>query len=84
MLSFAIRKSFLEQKLRLNLKFENILNTNNSDLNYQQGNIKYNIRQIYSAPSFGLSISYNFGKVTQTKYRKVGEVEESSRFGSGK
>ena len=84
MLSFAVRKSFLEQKLQLNLKFENILNTNNSDLNYQQGNIKYNIRQIYSAPSFGLSISYNFGKVTHTKYRKVGEVEESSRLGSGK
>lgn len=84
MLSFGIRKSFLEQKLRLNLKFENILNTNNSDLNYQQGNIKYNIKQIYSAPSFGLSISYNFGKATQSKYRKVGEVEESSRLGSGK
>lgn len=83
-LSLGIRKSFLEQKLQLNLKLDNILNTMRSNLVYKQDNINYTIKQQYSAPSFGISLSYNFGKVTQTKHRNVGEVEESSRLGTGK
>ncbi len=83
-LNLGVRKSWLDNRLRLSFKFTDVLNTCNQRVSYQQSGINYDFKSRWSAPSFGVSLSYNFGKAKQTPQRKFSLLEDASRLGSGK
>jgi len=84
-MNFAVKKYMLKKTLALTLKIDDIFRTNNMDLemlNMPEGQ-ENKIEQNYYSQQLTLSLTYSFGQYQQHKYRKVGNLEESSRAGSG-
>ncbi len=80
-LNLGVRKSWLDNRLRLSFKFIDILNTCNQRVTYKQNGVVSDFENRWMTPSFGVSLSYNFGKATQTPRCRVSELEEASRLG---
>lgn len=84
-MNFAVKKYMLQKTLALTLRIDDIFRTfddNIEMLNLPEGQ-ENKIEQKYYAQSLSLSLTYSFGQYQAHKYRKVGNLEESSRSGSG-
>jgi len=83
--NFAVKKYMLKKTLALTLKIDDIFRTN--DMNIEMLNLpegqENKIDQNFYSQQLSLSLTYQFGQYQQHKYRKVGNLEESSRAGSG-
>ena len=85
LLNFGFKKQFLNKTLTLSFNVKDILSSENFTeevLGLPEGyysNSEYTI--LYQSVSIG--ITYIFGKQQMHKYRKVGNMDEGSRLGSG-
>lgn len=83
--NFGLKKMLLDGKLTLSLNVEDLLRSSKQCLTIVgiEG-VSSSIDQHYCVQSVKLGLTWNFGQgKAQTKYRKVGVLEESSRDGSG-
>ena len=82
--SIAVKKGFLDGKLTLNLKFDDIFDSMNSNIRVLgiEGGGSSLIQQKSFGRRAGIGLSWNFGKAQQpTRRRNVGNLEEASRAG---
>ncbi len=82
---FAVKKYMLQKTLALTLRIDDIFRTSDENiemLNLPEGQ-ENKIEQKYYMQKLSLSLTYSFGQYQAHKYRKVGNLEESSRSGSG-
>ena len=83
--SFGIRKMYMAKGLIFNLNVQDLLRSlsfQSDDLGQQPGYrswYKNTVRQ----QRVMLSVTWMFGQQQRTKYRKVGDMDESSRLGGG-
>ena len=83
--SFGIRKKYMQKGLIFNLNVQDLLRSlsfQTDDLGQQPGYrswYKNTVRQ----QRVMLSVTWMFGQHQQHKYRKVGDMDESSRLGGG-
>jgi len=85
--NIAAKKTLLEGRMTLTLKLEDIFRSMDNDielLGSDASGAKVLFRQKYYTQKASLGITWNFGKAqSPMKQRKVGEMEEMSRVGSG-
>ncbi len=82
--SIAVKKSFLEGKLTLNLKMDDIFDSMNGNIKVNTGDEGTSslITQRWFGRRAGIGLSWNFGKAQQpSRRRNVGNLEEASRAG---
>ena len=83
--SFGVRKMWMKKGLIFNLNVQDLLRSlsfQSDDLGQQPGYrswYKNTVRQ----QRVMLSVTWMFGQQQRTKYRKVGDLDESSRLGGG-
>lgn len=80
--SLAVKKQLLKKTLTIGLTVSDLLRSSSYEMNYQ-GDADFKSKSDYLGQRINLSVSYNFGKAEYHKYRRVGNLEESSRMGSG-
>lgn len=80
--SLAVKKQLLKKTLTIGLTVSDLLRSSSYEMNYQ-GDADFKSKSDYFGQRINLSVSYNFGKAEYHKYRRVGNLEESSRMGSG-
>ncbi len=84
-LSFGVRKMWMQKGLIFNLNVQDLLRSlsfRSDDMGQQPGYhswYKNTVRQ----QRVMLSVTWMFGQQQRTKYRKVGDMDESSRLGTG-
>ena len=81
--NLGIKKNFLENRLTLSLDVDNLFRSQKQDLTVVGGADK-NVTLAksylhYDSQKVKIGVSYNFGQAQRTRYRKVGNLEESSR-----
>lgn len=85
--NLAVKKNFLEDKLTLTIRLDDIfrsMNTNLDILDESGTGGTTALQQLYSAQKLVLDLTWNFGKAQKPmKQRKVGGFEEMNRVGSG-
>ena len=84
-LSFGIRKMYMKRGLIFNLNVQDLarsLRFTSTDMGQQPGYSSW-YSQTVRQQRVMLSITWMFGQQQQRKYRKVGELDESSRLGGG-
>ncbi len=84
-LSFGIRKMYMKRGLIFNLNVQDLarsLRFTSTDMGQQPGYSSW-YSQTVRQQRVMLSITWMFGQQQQHKYRKVGELDESSRLGGG-
>ena len=84
-LSFGIRKMYMKRGLIFNLNVQDLarsLRFTSTDMGQQPGYSSW-FSQTVRQQRVMLSITWMFGQQQQHKYRKVGELDESSRLGGG-
>lgn len=84
-LSFGIRKMYMKRGLIFNLNVQDLarsLRFTSTDMGQQAGYSSW-FSQTVRQQRVMLSITWMFGQQQQHKYRKVGELDESSRLGGG-
>ena len=84
-LSFGIRKMYMKKGLIFNLNVQDLarsLRFTSTDMGQQPGYSSW-YSQTVRQQRVMLSITWMFGQQQQHKYRKVGELDESSRLGGG-
>ena len=84
-LSFGIRKMYMKRGLIFNLNVQDLarsLRFASSDMGQQPGYSSWYCQTVRQQRVM-LSITWMFGQQQQHKYRKVGELDESSRLGGG-
>ena len=81
----AVRKTLLSGKLTLTANFTDIFRSmkTNLDVVGMEGVEHSYIGQKYYYQKVRIGAAWSFGKAQQTKYRKVGNLEEASRVSSG-
>lgn len=80
----AAKKQLLGGRMTLTLKLDDIFRSNSQNLKMHTiGDAESFLVQKYYNQSARIGLSWNFGQAHQTRYRKVGELEEASRVGSG-
>lgn len=80
----AAKKQLLGGKMTLTLKVDDIFRSNSQNLKMDTlGGAKSFLVQKYYNQSAQVGLSWNFGQAHQTRYRKVGDLEEASRVGGG-
>ncbi|MCQ2331853.1 MAG: TonB-dependent receptor [Paludibacteraceae bacterium] len=80
--SLAVKKQLLKKTLTIGLTVSDLLRSSLYEMNYQ-GDADLKSKSDYCQQRINLSLSYNFGKAEYHKYRRVGNIDESSRMGSG-
>ena len=82
--SVAVKKTILDNKMTLSLKFDDIFDSSAQQLKIMgaEGVSNSMISQHFYARKVGVSLSWNFGQSQKARKRNVGNVEESSRLGS--
>lgn len=80
--SLAVKKLLLKKTMTIGLTVSDLFRTSSSKLE-NQGGAQVQYKSDYCQQRVYLSLSYNFGKAEYHKYRRVGNVEENSRMGSG-
>lgn len=79
-LNIGIRKSFFDNKLSLQLKFNDVFNKNNERIIMYNGVIKVGANNYQESRNLVLSLRYNFN-VSRSKYKGTGAgAEEKKRF----
>lgn len=79
---FSFKKQFLQKSLALTLHVSDILRSMNYDSEYLgHDDLVYKNKGEFFQQRVSIGLTYNFGKAEYHKYRKVGNVEESSRVG---
>ena len=84
-LSFGIRKMYMKKGLIFNLNVQDLarsLRFTSTDMGQQPGYSSWYCQTVRQQRVM-LSITWMFGQQQQHKYRKVGELDESSRLGGG-
>ena len=84
-LSFGIRKMYMKRGLIFNLNVQDLarsLRFTSTDMGQQPGYSSW-FSQTVRQQRVMLSVTWMFGQQQQHKYRKVGELDESSRLGGG-
>ena len=84
-MSAAVRKMWREKGLIFNLQVQDLLRSmhgSNESLGLAEGNRSYT-RQEYRNQRVTVSLTWMFGQQQYVKHRKVGDLDESSRLGSG-
>lgn len=83
MLNVAVRKQFLKKTLTLSLQATDLLNSMNVSITMAglADGQSYTVSQEQNQRRISIGLSYNFGQAKYHKYRRVGELEESSRVG---
>ena len=84
-LSFGIRKMYMKKGLIFNLNVQDLarsLRFTSTDMGQQSGYSSW-FSQTVRQQRVMLSVTWMFGQQQQHKYRKVGELDESSRLGGG-
>ncbi|MCQ2187159.1 MAG: TonB-dependent receptor [Bacteroidales bacterium] len=80
----AAKKQLLGGKMTLTLKLDDIFRSNSQNIKmHTLGNAESFLVQKYCNQSAQVGLSWNFGHAHQTRVRKVGDLEEASRVGSG-
>ena len=81
----AVRKMWMEKGLIFNLQLQDALRTlrgRNESLGLAEGNSNYTAQE-YRNQRLTFSVTWMFGQQQYVKHRKVGDLDESSRLGSG-
>ena len=84
-LSFGIRKMYMKKGLIFNLNVQDLARSmrfTSTDMGQQPGYTSW-YSQTVRQQRVMLSITWMFGRQQQHKYRKVGDMDESSRLGGG-
>ncbi len=84
-LSFGIRKMYMKKGLVFNLNVQDLARSmrfTTTDMGQQSGYTSW-YRQTVRQQRVMLSVVWMFGTQQQHKHRRVGELDESSRLGSG-
>lgn len=83
MINAGIKKQFLNKALTLTLKVDDIFRSMRMDVEMTDGGGAQSVvyYQNFYNQKVTVGLSYNFGKATYRKYRKVGDLEEGSRVG---
>lgn len=83
MINAGIKKQFLNKALTLTLKVDDIFRSMRMDVEMTDGGGAQSVvyYQNFFNQKVTVGLSYNFGKMTYHKYRKVGNLEEGSRVG---
>ena len=82
--NLAVKKTMLDGRLNLSLNVKDILRSNRADMDVVGlGAATSFIRQQYYSQAVTAGLTWSFGQAHQTRYRKVGDLEEASRVGSG-
>lgn len=80
----AAKKQLLGGKMTLTLKVDDIFRSFSQNIKmHTLGSAESFLVQKYYNQSAQVGLSWNFGQAHQTRYRKVGDLEEASRVGSG-
>lgn len=81
----AVKKTLLDGKMTLSIDLHDVFrtNTNNLEIIDPKGETYTVINQRFNTQKLLVNITWSFGKAQQTKARKVGNLEEISRVGSG-
>lgn len=83
--NLAVKKNFLDDRLTLSVRLDDIFRTSNNDIEIvdETGNgITSFIGQKYFSQKLLFDITWSFGQSKATKQRKVGNLEEISRAGN--
>lgn len=81
----AVHKMWMEKGLIFNLQLQDALRTlrgRNESLGLAEGNSNYTAQK-YRNQRLTFSVTWMFGQQQYVKHRKVGDLDESSRLGSG-
>lgn len=81
----AVHKMWMEKGLIFNLQLQDALRTlrgRNESLGLAEGNSNYTAQE-YRNQRLTFSVTWMFGQQQYVKHRKVGNLDESSRLGSG-
>lgn len=81
----AVHKMWMEKGLIFNLQLQDALRTlrgRNESLGLAEGNSNYTAQE-YRNQRLTFSVTWMFGQQQYVKHRKVGDLDESSRLGSG-
>lgn len=81
----AVRKMWMEKGLIFNLQLQDALRTlrgRNESLGLAEGNSNYTAQE-YRNQRLTFSVTWMFGQQQYVKHRKVGDLDESLRLGSG-
>ena len=84
-LNFGIRKMYMKRGLIFNLNIHDLARSmvfTSSDMGLQQGYTSW-YRNTIRQQRVMLSVTWMFGQQQQHKYRRVGELDESSLLGGG-
>lgn len=82
-MNIAFKKQFLQKRLTLTIKVDDLLNSmyfGSKEVGLAEGYYS-EVSQHVRAHSVGVGLTYIFGQQQYHKWRKVGNVEESSRLG---
>lgn len=82
--NLAVKKTMLDGRLNLSLNVKDLLRSNRADMDVVGLSAATSfIRQQYYSQAVTAGLTWSFGQAHQTRYRKVGDLEEASRVGSG-
>ena len=84
-LNFGVRKMWMAKGLIFNLNVQDLLRSmayNSNDMSQQAGYSNW-YKNTARQQRVTLSVTWMFGQQQRTKYRKVGNMDESSRLGGG-
>ena len=84
-MNFGVRKTWMEKGLIFNLQMQDLLRSmhgHNETLGLAEGNSTYTASN-YRYQKVVFSLTWMFGQQQYVKHRKVGDLDESSRLGSG-
>lgn len=80
----AAKKQLLGGKMTLSISLDDIFRSNSQNLlMHAVGGAESFLVQKYCSQSFEVGLTWNFGQAHQTRIRKVGDLEEAARIGSG-
>lgn len=81
-LNVSVQKRFKKPNLTLNVQWNDMLRSSNYELRSKRENMTSFDKVDWFGQSVTIGLAWNFGKQQYVKQRKVGEVDEISRFGS--
>lgn len=85
-LNLGIQRSFLNNKARVKVSFDDVFNTMKNQASAKYDNVDVKSRNTWSSQKVGITFSYRFGKTDMkpSRQRSVGLEDEKNRVGNGK
>ena len=82
--NLGVKKNMLDNRLILSINVDDIFRSSRNDVTIVgMGTTTSVMKQKYYSQCFHVGLSWNFGHAQQTRYRKVGQLDEASRSGGG-